>query len=344
MPPTLLRSAALIEGLRLEDNLPIGALVVAPVPYEGGFAGQELRQTFNDLLAAHGFVSGFDQASWAVQLATRRRLAFVATPPVRVDEVVPASSAANSTLGRLVDALALTHGGAPRVFAAANEVSSDGGKSWRTLAQMAGSGTYPGNVLDRLLPSRDQLAAIDPRDTWGCAESDPLVALWLSLYRGVSAESRWDIRVLRGCALLEAIGRERFDGDTAVVDESGNALLDHGDRPATTATLRGLMYTLVREAVGIVLSSPRVLLTRDATSLWDEIGVWADIRNMVSHEGQWLPPALPSTLKKPQQRSAAAFGRAGRGDGYDAGAHRYTDAVMAGTEAVLRALVLQKVL
>lgn len=47
MPLTLLCTAALIEGLRLEDDLPIGALVIAPVPHQGGFAGQELRQTFN---------------------------------------------------------------------------------------------------------------------------------------------------------------------------------------------------------------------------------------------------------------------------------------------------------
>jgi hypothetical protein len=64
-----------------------------------------------------------------------------------------------------------------------------------------------------------------------------------------------------------------------------------------------------------------------------------DIRNLVAHEGQWLPPLLPSTLKKEQQRSAAALELAGRGDGYDAGALRYADAVVAGTEAVLRSVV-----
>lgn len=342
MPPELLRSAALIEGLRLEDALPVGALVLEPVPLEDGFAGRELRQTFNDLLTAHGFVSAFDRPSWAMQLATRRRLAFVATPPVEVDQVVPASMGATATLGRMVDGLALTHGGAPRIFAAANEFSSDGGKSWRTLALMAGSGTYPGNVLERLLPDGDLLTPVDPGDIWARAESTPLTALWLSLYRGITAEARWDVRVLRACSLLEAIGRERLDGDIAVVDESKNVLLDHGGSPATTGQLRGRMYVLVRDAVDAVLSSPRVLLTHDTRSLWDEVGVWADVRNMVAHEGQWLPPVLPSTLTGPQRRSAAALEIAGRGDGYDAGAGRYADAVMAGTEAVLRSVVLRE--
>jgi hypothetical protein len=338
MSPTLLRSAALIEGLRLENPLPIGALVIAPVPLEGGFAGRELRQTFNNLLAAHDFVSEFDRPSWAMQLATRRRLAFVATPPVEVEQVAPSSMEATRTLNRLVDALALTHGGAPRIFAAANEFSSDGGGSWRTLALMAGSGTHPGNILERLLPNGDLPAAIDPRDIWVRAEADPLVALWLSLYRGISAQSRWDVRVLRACSLLEAIGRERLDRDTAVIDESGETMLNHDGCQATTSQLRGLMYMLVRDAVDNILSSPHVLLTHDTRSLWDEAGVWADIRNMVAHEGQWLPPVLPSTLVGAQRRSAAALDLAGRGDGYDAGGRRYADAVMASTETVLRAV------
>jgi hypothetical protein len=343
MPTDLLRSAALIEGLRLDDALPIGALVVEPVPHEGGFAGRELRQTFNDLLAAHGFVSTFDRPGWAMQLAPRRRLAFVATTPVEVEQIVPASLEASRELGRLVDALALTHGGAPRIFAAANEFSSDEGWSWRTLALMAGSGTYPGNALERLLPDGELLGAVDPRDIWVGAKSSPLIALWLSLYRGVSAEPRWDVRMLRACSLLEAIGRERIDRDTAiVVDTDGEALLDHDGQQATARTLRGLLYVLVSQAVETVLSSPRVLLAHDQRSLWEEVGVWADIRNMVGHEGQWLPPPFPSTLKGQQQRSAAALELAGRGDGYEGGANRYCDAVMAGTEVVLRSLVVQE--
>ncbi|HET8956398.1 MAG TPA: hypothetical protein VFN18_12140 [Solirubrobacterales bacterium] len=342
MPPDLLRSAALIEGLRLDEPLPIGALVVEPVPLERGFAGRELRQTFNDLLSAHGFVSTFDRPGWAMQLAPRRRLAFVATPPVEVEQVVPASMEASRELGRLVDALALTHGGAPRIFAAANEFSSDEGQSWRTLALMTGSGTYPGNVLERLLPDGENLAIVDPRDIWVGARSSPLIALWLSSYRGISAEPRWDVRVLRACSLLEAIGRERIDRDTAVVDTDGEALREHDGRQATAGRLRGLLYVLVSQAVETVLSSPRVLLAHDQRSLWQEVGVWADIRNMVGHEGQWLPPPFPSTLNGPQQRSAAALELAGRGDGYEGGAKRYCDAVVAGTEVVLRSLVLQE--
>jgi hypothetical protein len=335
----LLRSAALIEGLRLDGPFRVGALVFEPVPVEDGFAGRELRQTFNDLLASSGFVSEFDRPGWAMQLAPRRRLAFVATPSAEVDQVVPASMEARRTLGRLVDSLALTQGGAPRLFSAATELSTDDGRSWRTLALMAGGGTWPGTALERLLPDGDHLEAIDTRDVWISAESNPLFALWLSLYRGVAAEARWDVRILRACSLLEAISRERLEEKTAILDDSGQALLDNGGKPATTKHLRGKLYVLALGAIGPVLTSPRVFLTGEGRTLWGEVGVWVDIRNLVAHEGQWLPPLLPSTLKKEQQRSAAALELAGRGDGYDAGALRYADAVVAGTEAVLRSVV-----
>ncbi len=342
VPSVLLRSAALIEGLRLDNPLPVGALIFEPVSSEGGFSGRELRQTFNDLLKARGFVSAFDRPSWAMQLQPRRRLAFVTTPPVAVDDVVPASMEASRELRRLVNVLALTHGGAPQIFAAANEVSSDGGKSWRELSLMAGGGVYPGSVLERLLHDGELLASTDPREIWLGAKSSPLIALWLSLYRGISAETRWDAQVLRACSLLDAIGRERADRNTQVVNDSGEALLDHSGKPATTRQLRGLMYVLVREAVDAVLSSPRVLLAGDARSLWDEVGIWVDIRNMVAHEGQWLPPAFPSTLEDSQRRSAAALKLVGRGDSYETGAKRYKDAVLAAAEVVLRFVALQE--
>jgi hypothetical protein len=338
MPSDLLRCAALIEGLHLDRPLEVGALVFEPVPIERGFAGLELRQVFNDLLAAHGFVSAFERSGWAMQLATRRRLAFVTTPPVEVDGVAHASIQATEELGRVIDALALTHGGAPRLFAAADEFSSDGGGSWRTLALLAGSGTYPGAVLERLLPDGDSLAEIDPREIWTTARSSPLISLWLSLYRGVAGSGRWDVRILRACSLLEAIGRERLDRDAVVLDGSGSALIDNGGDPATTAQLRGKLYVLVSRTIGAVVSSPRVFLTGKTRTLWEEVGVWADIRNLVAHEGQWLPPPLKSSLAGPQRRSAVALESAGRGDGYEAGANRYTDAVLAGTEAVLRSL------
>ena len=335
-----LRSAALIEGLRLDDPLQLGAMRVETVAYERGFTGRELRQTFNELLAEHGFATVVGRPAWGVQLGTRRRLCFACAPALAVDDIVEASLGAATVIGQMMDALALTYGGSPTVLALVNEKSHDG-HAWEPFSLMAGSGARPGSVLERLLPDGDQLVALEPVQAWTRAMADPLVGLWLSLYRGITAEQRWDVKIFRCCSLLEAIGRERLDRRAQVLDSDGRALLDHGGEPATTGQLRGLIYALVIEAIERVATTPRVLLSHDAAALWSEVGIWADVRNMVGHEGLWRPPALSSTLAGAQRRSAAAFELAGRGDGLEAGWRRYTDAVAAGTEVVLRAAVLE---
>jgi hypothetical protein len=117
--------------------------------------------------------------------------------------------------------------------------------------------------------------------------------------------------------------------------------MDNGGKLATATKLRGMMYLLVRQALEVLELSLPVVLCHPSRMLWDEVGVWADVRNMVAHEGRWPPPAFPSALSGAQTRSAAALEVAGRGDGFDAGLERYAAAASAATEAVLRAAVIK---
>lgn len=337
----LLRAAVLIEGLRLDGDLHVGGVRVIPVAIEHGFSGRELREPLNALLAEHGFVSMFGRPVWAAQIGPQRRLSFAVAPAIEVPEIVEASQEASARLAQLVDALSVTHGGAPRIFASVHEQSDDG-DAWRPFALMVGGGIRPGSVLERLLPDEDRLLPIEPLDVWARALADPLVSLWQSLYRGIAGEQRWDTKILRCCTLLEAIGRERLHDKAEVREASGRRLLDEHGKPAKTNTLRGKLYALASDAVGSIVTSPRALLCHDSRNLWNEVGVWADVRNMVAHEGLWKPPHITSTLRAEQRRTAAAFELAGRGDGLEAGWLRYTDAVSAGTEAVLRAIVLEQ--
>jgi hypothetical protein len=331
-----LRCAALIEGLRLDEPTRVAGLVLAPVPHEGGFAGRELRETFNALLADSRFVSEFGRPAWGAQLGPRRRLCFVATPPIEAPDIASASAHASAVLRKLVDAFALTHGGAPLIFAAVHEQSADG-VEWDPFVFMVGDGTWPGTVVERLLPSGEHVTPLEPVEVWTGAMSDPLFALWLSLHRGLAAEPRWDVKILRCSSLLEAIARESLPATSSVVDASSAPLLDHGGQPASATALRGRMYLLVADAVAQLASSDRVLLCHESRTLWDEVGVWADVRNMVAHEGLWKPPPLTTDLEPAQRRSADAFLLVGGEDGLERGWIRYTDAVSAGTELVLRA-------
>lgn len=336
---TQLRAAALIEGLRLDEPTHVAGVLVSPVPHEGGFAGRELRETFNALLADHGFVSEFERPQWGVQLAPRRRLCFVSAPPLEVPDLVEASGVASARLAQLVDALALTHGGAPTIFAEVHEQSQDGVR-WEPFALMVGGGVWPGTHLERLLASTEALPSLEPADAWRGAMADPLVGLWLSLHRGLAGERRWDVKILRCCTLLEAIARESSSGTSPLVDEQGRSLLGTSGQLVSPTSLRGRLFVLVREALSRLGLADRFLRCHEMRTLWEEVGVWADVRNMVAHEGLWKPPPLPTDMEGHQGRTAEAFELAGRGDGLESGWQRYTNAVSAATEVVLRARIV----
>jgi hypothetical protein len=242
-------------------------------------------------------------------------------------------------LNQFVDALALAHGGAPRVFAAVHERSDDG-EHWDMFTVMVGAGAFPETVLARILPDGETLTPVGAQLAWTRAKVHPLIALWLSRYSGIAGEPRWDVKILRCCSLLEAIARERLPTESPVTDGEGNRLTGYGGAPASTGSLRGKLYVLASGAIGSAIQSERPLLSHPSRTLWDEAVIWADVRNMVAHEGMWKQPPIPSTLGGQQARSAAAFELAGRGDGVVGGATRYADAVSAAAEAVLRSLVL----
>ncbi len=155
-----------------------------------------------------------------------------------------------------------------------------------------------------------------------------------------AAEPRWDVRIFRACSLLEAIASEVLpSGPIPIVDNLGVALCDHEGKPATTAGTRGSIYALVRHCLNVHGLRDATVVTHPSQRLWDEVGVWVDVRHSVAHEGLWAPPPLATGKPARRGRVAAAFTLAGRGDGLDAGWLRYADTSTAAVEAVLRAAV-----
>ena len=333
----LIRAAALIEGLRLEAPITLQPFVVTPVSPDRKFIGRDGRGIFNAELAAAGFVTSVDQPTWAAQLWPRRQLALAVSSAVEGEaRTMPLVLAL--VAGRMTDALALSHGGDPRAYVSAFELSDDGA-AWRTAAVMLGEGPYPGSTLDRLAEGRG-LAALDPAVVWRTAPSDLRLALWLSLYRGAAAERAWDARMFRLFALLETMAREAFPQPTPVVDADGVPVVNPDGTPVTTATARGATYMLVRRGLQVLGLDEAVLCAHKDRTLWEEVGVWVDVRNTVAHEGVCRPAPAPTRRPATRERTAAAFELAGRGD-LDEGSRRYAEACAAGAEVVLRAVALK---
>jgi hypothetical protein len=336
------RFAYLVSGLRLDEPVEVGDMTLTPVPTTVGYRGRELREVLNGLLAEVGYVTDLRRPIWAAQVAPRNRLVFVVGTPRATDDIAGAVLGSRAAVGRVLDLLTLIHGGAPRLVAGVNETSSEDGE-WRTLAVSAGSGAWPGSTLEKLSQDAAAPKALDVDAAFVHAASNARTALWLSLYRDLAEEPRWDVRILRCWSLLESIGREVIAVDRPVLDEAGVPRLDGNGRPLTPRKSQlARVWLLVGDAIGAVSSSDVALRAHPSRSLWEEVGVWYDVRNAVAHEGLWQPPTRAAPGSARRQRVARAFEVAARGDALDSGWLRYADAAFAAVEAVLRAAVQER--
>jgi hypothetical protein len=331
----LMRAAALIEGLRLAAPVTLEPFVVRAVSPDRKFIGRDGRGIFNAELADAGFVTSVDQSTWGTQLWPRRQLALAVCAPVEGD--ARAMAAFQGVTRRMTDVLALSHGGDPRVYISAFEFSDDG-EPWRTAAVMLGEGPYPGSTLDRLADGLG-LPALDPAAVWRAAPADPRLPLWLSLHRAAAAERVWDARMFRFCALLETIAGEAYPQPAPVLDAHGAVILGAQGTPTDTAAARGGAYMLLRRGLHALDLDEALLCASPDRSLWDEVGVWFDVRNAVAHEGACRAAPIPARRPGTRQRTATAFELAGRGD-LDRGSRRCAEVCAAGAEVVLRAVAL----
>src|ERR1044072_7413974 len=136
----LIRAAALIEGLVCEPPIAPEPFVVRPVSLDRKFIGRDGRAIFNAELADAAFVTHVDQPTWGTRLWPRRKLAFAICSPLEGD--AQAIAAIRAVTGQMRDVLALSHGGDPRVYICAFDVSEDGLTTWRTVGVMLGEGPY----------------------------------------------------------------------------------------------------------------------------------------------------------------------------------------------------------
>jgi hypothetical protein len=331
------RSAHLVEGVRLKEPLLLPPLRLSPLAPERGYGGRELLGAFNGELSDAGFATRIAPSAWAPQVAPRRRLALAVCQRLETAEASKAIQAHSLLVARLVDLLALTHGGAPREVGGVVEVAEPEG-TWRTLAILAGQGPWPGSPLAQLATDQLAIGQLTLPELWRQPQRDPRAPVWLSLHRGIAGEPRWDVRLLRLVALLEAIAIETIPAGQAVVDRTGAQLFDYDGKPAGSTDARGRIYLLLDRCLAALHLADEPLRTQPEHSLWHEIGIWRDVRNAVAHEGRCpLPRSGAGTTR--QRRVVAAFERAARGGSLDGGWLRYADTAAAAADLVLRAAV-----
>jgi hypothetical protein len=319
----------------MDGPVRMAPLSLSQVSLDRGYVGREARKIFNSELADAGFVTAVERPIWGAQIAPYRRLVSVISDELDVDSVSEVG-ALNSLAAKCANVLAVIWGGAPEVIAGATEVWEQR-QGWRTLSVSVGGGAWQASIVRKLLPDGAVLEDDDPAELWAASGRDPRVPLWLSLFRGLSGDRAWDRRVFRACSLLETIASEVAPRRSAVVDRNGDELLDREGRVATTKQSQGKIHWTVQRSL-VALDLPDVLVAaHPSRTLWEEVGVWYDVRNAVAHEGYWAPPPRPTRRERRRSEVADAFAVAAGGDGLDSGSLRYSDKSCAAVEVVLRA-------
>lgn len=202
-----IRSAHLFEGVRLEREVVLEPFTVRPVSLDRGYFGRDARVAFNAELADSGAVTVVDAPSWGVQFGPYHRMAFAVSAEFAFADTRGLFSL-NAAAAQLAGPLALAYGGVPRLLASITEARATREDEWRTAAITAGGGDPQTGALLQVQTAGHPIEEIAPEAIWTRASKDRRLTFWLTLFRDVLAESRWDVRVFRVCSLLETIGGE----------------------------------------------------------------------------------------------------------------------------------------
>jgi hypothetical protein len=325
------RMALLGEGVHVVESTTVGGV---DVTRPDARIGRENREVLQQLLDQSDFRITIDHPTWMANAATRRPVYFLVTPWLEADSAAEAHSHLNNILSMIVDTLSLSYGGEPRTIGYVMEIG-DPGQTPRPVIVAVGGPPWPTSQLQRLAPADVQVPVSSVEDLYQSMAHRPRVALWARLFTPIAGEHRWDLRVLRLSSLLEGVAREVNPSIVTLAQTNGTALLDREGRTATTADFRGRLYQLVEAACrGVGIPNDTLIATPNET-LWTEVGVWADLRNVVAHDGRWLPAPAPTGLPSPRDRSEAAAKLASQDGVLDEGLIRYSDCIMAATEVVL---------
>ena len=239
----------------------------------------------------------------------------------------------------VLDTLALAYGGEPRTVGWVIEVVADGCEP-RGLARSPGGPRRPSSQLDRLRLGGVAIPELNLERTREALDHLPRARLWVRTFVPIAGEGRWDVRILRLCSLLEGIAREVVPRDQRLQAADGTDLLTHDNKPATTKDLRGKLFFLAQAGCEALAIPEEALVVNPGSDLWTEAGVWADLRNVVGHDGHWRRAPAFTGLPRPRQRSEAAAASAAQGGELEDGLLRYADAVSAVAELILRQALL----
>ncbi|MHB1488547.1 MAG: hypothetical protein ACYCS7_14960 [Acidimicrobiales bacterium] len=324
--------ALLGEGVRVGESITVGGVQVSRPDLR---LGRENREALQQLLDETDFSITIDHPTWLASAAARQPLYFAVTPWLEAETAADAHRLLTHIVNLVADSLSLLYGGEPRTVGYVVQMFERDQESHAVVVGVGGP-PWPTSRLQQLAPDNVNVPVIDAEDLYQSLARRPRAALWTHLFTPIAGEHRWDVRVLRLTSLLEGIARETTQSGLALTLPDGTPLLGRDGQQATTGTLRGRLYHLVDRACRGTGVPDSMLIAAPNETLWSEAGVWADFRNVIAHDGRWLPAPAAAGLIRERDRSEAAAKAATQGGSLNEGLTRYADRLMAAAEVVLR--------
>jgi hypothetical protein len=335
----LLRSASLFEGVRLAGPCAVRGITMSPI-VPG--LGRDVASLVNHMLEQHTFNTIIPSPAWMASYGTRHPLLAVITPPGRFPESADAWLQINALVRGAVDVLAIREGGAPRLVGSV--IERHDGSRWKTLTVIVGGAPWSMSHLSRA--TSDNGAVVPQLD---CDEAAsyiigvPRVALWLHIFTSILSEGDINIRALRIYGLLEAIAAGAPRG-VVVRELDGTQLHTRNNASLTTDSRAGKLVFLILSAFKELNLSSGVLFASSGADISSELDIWKNIRDVIAHEGVWLPTPHATRLRDQQQAIEQAARLAANGDRLEQGFEKYVGRMIAGCEAVVRCLLAGRLL
>jgi hypothetical protein len=278
----------LVDNLLLTTNQRVPGIRIFPLSNTN--LGADVAMLLNATLLQLGFDGAVDLSSWLDKMRSRRPSVAIFAPKVQAAFPQKAVDLCRQSVHQLLDLMALRRGSKPRLLGGAVGHLDPNGQPRCAGFWIEGS-DYRGNLLGGFLSGENQHGLLLH---WSNMVKDPRVRLWLSLYADAIGEDRWDYVIFRCFNLLEGIGKELLPPKKVVCNQNGVPYLQQGKNPSpyTTKEARGKVYALIQ------LVSARMNQSSNG-NLWDEVGIWTEVRNEVAHRGTWkLPDGETPTSKQ----------------------------------------------
>lgn len=305
--------------------------------------GTDIVDVLNAVLGQLGFQGGIDPSEWVQQMRRRRPAIILHAPKVLAPDLTAALEVCGRETQKLLDLLALRRKAPPRLLGGVVGIVSGPGELHPTHSWIEGP-NYTGNLVGGDFSGESPHSLLLQ---WDGLSADPRARLWLSLHRDAIADQRWDYSFFKCFNILEGIAAELIPRGATVLDTQGSPRLQDNGRDYTTDHARGKVYELLRMVARKRQEAETNFAGRRADGtcldLWNEVGMWVEIRNTVAHRGSWeVPHATVLTTRQLATRAAIEAEIAAQGpDGsFGSGTWRVVRTIRGAVESTLFAALL----